>query len=87
MVSRALINLFKSIAAPRDFSFEGLVQPGRVVRRLRLARGLILDTPRGKLSKQTRKDLISEIAQAIADSPFVQYFAEIEAERQGRLIS
>ena len=85
MVSRALINLFKNIAKPREFTFQGIIQPGRVRRRVRLATGVIRATATGKLSKKTKKDLIEEITDAILDSPFVQYFLEAEAERGGRL--
>jgi len=81
MVSRKLVQIFAEIAKPRDFTFEGIFQPKRLRRRLRLASGVIQATVTGKVTPATRKALIDEIRDAILDSPFLRPFVETEQER------
>lgn len=85
MVSRRLVELFQDIARPRDFTFEGIFQPKRLRRRLRLAAGVIRAAATGKITRQTRKDLVDEISDAILDSPFLRHFQDIERERLGEI--
>ena len=81
-----VFQILKEIAKPRDFTFRGIFQPERFARRKRLVTGLLKDVPKGKLSKKTQKDLIAEIADTIAESPFIKPFLEAERARKGRLI-
>ncbi|MEE9198072.1 MAG: hypothetical protein V3U45_07990 [bacterium] len=81
MVTRELVLIFKEIVRPRDFSFQGIVQPERVRRRLRLASGVIKGTITGKFDAPTRKALIDEFRDAILDSPFLRPFVETEEAR------
>ncbi len=81
MASRRLVQLFQDIAKPRDFSFEGIFQPSRLRRRLRLAQGVIRAAATGKITRETRKDLVNEISDAILESPFLRHFQDIEEER------
>ncbi len=85
MVTRELILIFKEIVRPREFTFEGIIQPSKVRRRLRLAGGLIKDVAVGKLSKQTREDLVEEVRDSILQSPFLKPFVESEQARLRRL--
>ncbi len=86
MVARELLTIFKEIARPRDFSFEGIIQPGRVRRRLRLASGVIKATVTGKVDAGTRKALTDEFRDAILDSPFLRPFLLTEEERLRGLV-
>ena len=90
MVRAAILRFLKNIAAPRDFSFEGIFGKKEArVRRFRLVGGLLKDIPRGRLRKQTREDLIGEITDQILDSPFIRPTVEEQArgaEAQSREI-
>ncbi len=86
MVTRELITIFKEIARPRDFSFEGIIRPARARRRLRLAGMLIKDVALGKITPPTRRSLIDEINDAILESPFLKPFVEAEEARLRGLV-
>ena len=80
-----IFQILKEFVKLRDFSFEGIFQPQKFARRRRLIEGLLKDVPKGKLTKQTKKDLIEEIADSIAQSPFIKPFREAEEERLRKL--
>ncbi len=86
MVTRELIQIFKEIARPRDFTFEGIIRPARARRRLRLAGMLIKDVALGKITPETRRTLQDEIRDAILESPFLKPFLLTEEERLRGLV-
>ncbi len=75
------LRLLKEFVRPREFTFQAIIRPETLRRRFRLVRGLLKDVPKGKLTKQTQKDLVAEIADSIAQSPVIRAFREAEEER------
>ncbi len=75
------LRILKEFVRPREFTFRGIFRPETLRRRSRLISGLLKDVPKGKLTKRTRKDLVDEIADSIAQSPIIRAFREAEQER------